>query len=151
MPRDQANRATVKAYVQAMNAGDIEALRPLFTADAEIQGVVGAGAFDFAARVWHDLHHGLNMRLEVLSMVADGDTVVVRLRESGKWTGPCLVFEQPTGRSYELQAIEWFELADGKIARRWGARDGGSQARQLGFPGSASHCPAATEDRSETA
>ncbi len=129
MPRDQANRATVKAYVQAMNAGDIEALRPLFTADAEIQGVVGAGAFDFAARVWHDLHHGLNMRLEVLSMVADGDTVVVRLRESGKWTGPFLDFEQPTGRSYELQAIEWFELADGKIARRWGARDGGSQAR----------------------
>ena len=103
------------------------------------------------ARAWRDLHHGLNMRLDVLSMVADGDTVVVRLRESGKWTGPFLDFKQPTGHSYELLAIEWFELSDGKIARRWGARDGGSQARQLGFPGSASHCPAAKEDRPETA
>ncbi|WDZ78432.1 ester cyclase [Ensifer adhaerens] len=151
MTRDQVNTATVEAYVQAMNAGDIAALRPLFTADAEIQGVVGAGVFDFAARVWHDLHHGLNMKLDVLSLVANGDTVVVRLRESGKWTGPFLDFKQPTGRSYELLAIEWFELTDGKIARRWGARDGGSQARQLGFPGSASHCPATREERSESA
>lgn len=151
MSRDQANRATVEAYVRAMNAGDIEALRPLFATDAEIQGVVGAGAFDFAARVWHDLHHGLNMRLDVLSMVAYEDTVAVRLRETGKWTGPFLDFRQPTGRSYELLAIEWFEFTAGKIARRWGARDGGAQARQLGFPDAASHCPAGKEEALETA
>ena len=27
----------------------------------------------------------------------------------------------PTGRSYELVAMEWFHLQDGKIHRRWGA------------------------------
>lgn len=136
--------------MQAMNVGDIEALRELFTVEAQIQGVMGAGAFDFAARVWRDLHDGLNMKLEVLSMVVDGDTVVVRLRESGQWTGPFLDFKQPTGRSYELQAIEWFELCDGKIAQRWGARDGGSQAVQLGFPSAANHCPASKEDAAKS-
>ena len=30
--------------------------------------------------------------------------------------------------------MEWFEIREGRIARRWGARDGASQARQLGFP-----------------
>jgi len=32
-----------------------------------------------------------------------------------------------------LVAIEWFEVRDGKIRRRWGARDSASQARQLGM------------------
>jgi len=35
---------------------------------------------------------------------------------------------------YELVAMEWFVIHDGKIQRRWGARDSASQARQLGIP-----------------
>jgi predicted ester cyclase len=30
--------------------------------------------------------------------------------------------------------MEWFEIEDGKITRRWGARDSASQQRQLGIP-----------------
>ena len=40
--------------------------------------------------------------------------------------------KEPTGESYELVAMEWFEMRDGRIHRRWGARDAASQARQLG-------------------
>jgi predicted ester cyclase len=29
--------------------------------------------------------------------------------------------------------MEWFEIEQGKIKRRWGARDAASQARQLGL------------------
>ena len=39
----------------------------------------------------------------------------------------------PTGKSYELIAMEWFQLRDGKIYRRRGARDTASQARQMGL------------------
>ena len=35
------------------------------------------------------------------------------------------------GEKYELIAMEWFEISNAKIARRWGARDFASQARQL--------------------
>jgi predicted ester cyclase len=30
--------------------------------------------------------------------------------------------------------MEWFEIENGKIKRRWGARDAASQARQLDIP-----------------
>jgi hypothetical protein len=29
--------------------------------------------------------------------------------------------------------MEWFEIEQGQIKRRWGARDAASQARQLGL------------------
>jgi hypothetical protein len=38
-----------------------------------------------------------------------------------------------TGKSYEMVAMEWFEIKDGLIHRRWGARDSASQSKQLGW------------------
>ncbi len=127
------NRGTVLAYVAALNAGDFDSLPPLFTADAEIHGVAGAGPIDVAMPIWRQLHEGLNMQLEVLDIVEDTDRVVVRYRETGRWTGPFLGFDRPTGLPYDLPAIEWFEMQDGRIRRRWGVRDSGTQARQVGM------------------
>ncbi|MBO6719542.1 MAG: ester cyclase [Rhizobiaceae bacterium] len=127
-------RGIVLAYVEAMNAGDLDRLRSLFADDCEIQGVVGRGAFDAVADIWRQLHSGLNMYLEVQSIVCEGKVAAARYVERGRWTGPFLGFTKPTGNSYELVAIEWFEVEDGRIRRRWGARDSASQARQVGFP-----------------
>ena len=128
------NRETVLAYVDAMNRGDIDRLRPLFWPQAEIVGVTGRGTFDYASSVWRQLHAALNMQLEVRSIVAEGDIVAVRFEETGVWTAPFRDFDAPTGCSYRLDAIEWFEMADGRIRRRWGVRDGGALAAQVGFP-----------------
>lgn len=128
------NKEIVLAYVDAMNRGDMERQRQLFSAEAEIVGVTGRGSFDYASGVWRQLHAALNMRLEVRSIVAEGDVVAVRFEETGVWTQPFRDFDAPTGRSFRLDAIEWFEIAEGKILRRWGVRDGGSLAAQVGFP-----------------
>ncbi|MFD1942922.1 ester cyclase [Paradevosia shaoguanensis] len=128
------NQATVKAYVAAMNAGDFEALRRLFAADARIEGVTGSASVDEAVIVWRALHGSLNMNLKIEAMACENDTIVVRFLESGRWTAPFLGMTEPTGKSFELVAIEWFELTDGLIHRRWGVRDAASQARQVGFP-----------------
>lgn len=128
------NKATVSAYVAAMNAGDEAALRAVFAPGASIVGVTGEGSVDYAMPVWQQLHTGLNMRLEVQSMVAEANIVAVRFIERGSWTGPFLGFTSPTGKTYELSAIEWFELEAGKITRRWGVRDSAHQAKQVGFP-----------------
>jgi predicted ester cyclase len=53
--------------------------------------------------------------------------------ERGTFRAPAFG-KEPTGKSYELVAMEWFVIRDGKIQRRWGARDSASQARQLGIP-----------------
>ncbi|TFL17565.1 ester cyclase [Jannaschia formosa] len=134
------NRSVVASYVTAINAGDWLRLAELFTPDATIQGVTGTAPIAAAlapGSVWHQLHEGLNMRLEVVEMIAEGDRVAVLYIERGRWTGPFLDMGEPTGQSYELVAMEWFELREGRIARRWGARDGGSQARQIAAPPSA--------------
>lgn len=133
-PMTMINKATVSAYVAAMNAGDEAALRAVFAEGAVIVGVTGEGSVDYAMPVWQQLHSGLNMRLEVQSMVAEANVVAVRFIERGSWTGPFLGFTAPTGKAYELVAMEWFELELGKITRRWGVRDSAYQAKQVGFP-----------------
>ena len=127
-----ANKQVVLTYVEAMNAGDFERLASLFTPDAAIHGVVGKGSVDFAMPVWKDLHGALQMHLDVQEMVEEGDSVVVRFKETGTSVAPFRGFPA-TGKSFELTAIEWFTLEDGRIAGRHGVRDGGSQARQLGW------------------
>jgi predicted ester cyclase len=59
--------------------------------------------------------------------------VAVRYVERGTFQGP-FMGKAPTGTSYELVAMEWFIVRDGKIQQRWGARDHASQARQIGMP-----------------
>ena len=76
----------------------------------------------------------MNCKLEVIDLCAEGDVVVARYKETGRWTGSFLHFDQPTGNSFELLAMEWFVVRNGLIAERWGVRDAASQARQLGFP-----------------
>lgn len=134
MTRTEDIKQTVLDYVEAINSGDYQLLHELFAPDARIQGVTGAGGLEFALPIWKQLYAGLNMRLEVQEMIAEGDSVAVRYREHGRWTGPFLDFTEPTGRAYELVALEWFEVKNGKIISRWAARDAASQARQVGFP-----------------
>ena len=83
--------------------------------------------------IWRQLIEGYGIQLIIEEMIAEGDTVAVRYTERGTFRAPAFG-HAPTGRSYELVAMEWFEIRDGRIARRWGARDAASQARQLGIP-----------------
>jgi len=66
-------------------------------------------------------------------MIADGDIVGVRYTERGTSIGS-FRGGPVTGKSFEVVAMEWFIIKDGKIHRRWGARDNASQMRQMGLP-----------------
>jgi len=127
-----ANTDVVRAYVEAMNAGDAQRLRALFAPDAEIWGVLGSAGIEVALPVWRELHEALAMHLTVEAIAAEGNVVAVRYTERGRAQAP-FRGQPATGRSYELLAMEWFELKDGRIQRRWGARDSAAQARQLGW------------------
>jgi steroid delta-isomerase-like uncharacterized protein len=125
-------KKTVLAYVDAFNRGDLPALRLLFTPDALVYGVLGWGGLDVVEPIWRDLHHCLAMELRPESVVADGDTVAVRYAERGTSKVAFRGFPA-TGKSYEVVAMEFFAMKDGKIHRRWGARDSAAIYRQLGF------------------
>ncbi len=131
-PQEQ-NKNIVRQYVDAFNRGDMDALRSLFAEEAEIQGVLGKGLMDKVMPIWRQLVEGYGIQLTIEDMIAEGDMVAVRYTERGTFRQPAFG-KEPTGKSYELVAMEWFVIRDGKIQRRWGARDAASQARQLGIP-----------------
>jgi ketosteroid isomerase-like protein len=128
----ESNKMVVQQYVQAFNRGDMDGLRSLFAPDALIWGVLGFGSVDDAMPIWRELCSGISMRLSVEGIIGEGDTVAVRFRETGTFKGP-FRGKEPTGKSYDIVAMEWFVLRDGKIVRRWGARDSASISRQIGM------------------
>lgn len=131
MSIEEESKAVVRSYVDAFNRGDLAGLKALLDADAEIQGVMGKGTFDRIQHVWRQLIEGYGMQLAIQGLVAEGNVVAARYVETGTFRAPAFG-HPPTGRSYELVAMEWFEIEHGRIKRRWGARDSASQLRQLG-------------------
>jgi steroid delta-isomerase-like uncharacterized protein len=129
---ESPNKRVVRAYVDAFNRGDTETLRALFTDDAVVHGVLGWGELDRAIPVWQTLHDTFAVELHVDAMVEEGDVVAVRYTERGTSVGE-FRGQKPTGGSYEIVAMEWFEMSGGKIRRRWGARDMATQLRQMGL------------------
>jgi steroid delta-isomerase-like uncharacterized protein len=125
-------KAVVRQYVDAFNRGDLTALKELLAGNAEIQGVMGKGLFERVEPIWRQLIEGYGMQLTIQGLIAEENVVAARYIERGTFRAPAFG-HQPTGKSYELVAIEWFEIEEGKIRRRWGARDSASQMRQLGI------------------
>jgi steroid delta-isomerase-like uncharacterized protein len=133
MTQQEQNKQVVWQYAEAFNSGDLDALQNLFSPDAEIQGVFGKGLMEKVMPIWRQLIEGLAMQLTIEEMIADGDKVAVRYTERGTFKGT-FMGHAPTGKSYELVAMEWFLIRDGKIQKRWGARDHAAQAQQIGLP-----------------
>ena len=72
-------------------------------------------------------------QLTVEEIIAEGDCVTVRYTERGVFRG-AFRGHAPTGRPFEVVAMEWFTVHGGMIQQRWGARDFAAIARQIGMP-----------------
>ena len=129
---DSENKRVVLRYVEAFNRGDMETLRGLYTEDGVVYGVLGWGTVEQVIPIWQLLHDAFAASLHVEAMVEEGDVVAVRYTERGTSVGE-FRGKGPTGKSYEIVAMEWFEMAGGRIRRRWGARDMAAQHRQMGL------------------
>jgi steroid delta-isomerase-like uncharacterized protein len=130
---EEDNKRVVLEYVEAFNRGDMEALRRLFTDDALVYGVLGWGGLDAVVPIWEEIHAAFALNMTVEALAAEGDTVAVRYVERGTSVGS-FRGGPVTGRSFEVVAMEWFIFKDGRIHRRWGARDNAAQFRQMGLP-----------------
>jgi len=130
---EEDNKRVVLEYVEAFNRGDMEALRRLFTDDALVYGVLGWGGLDAAVPIWEEIHAAFAINMKVEALAAEDDTVAARYVERGTSVGS-FRGGPVTGRSFEVVAMEWFVFKDGRIHRRWGARDNAAQFRQMGLP-----------------
>jgi steroid delta-isomerase-like uncharacterized protein len=128
----ETNKQTIHDYAAAFSAGDLERVRALHTNDAVVRGVLGWGSVDDVMPIWADLVKCLAIKLEVEGIIAEGNLIAARFKETGEARAPFRGLPA-TGKSYELVAMEWYEMKGGLIHRRWGARDAAGQARQLGW------------------
>jgi steroid delta-isomerase-like uncharacterized protein len=64
-------------------------------------------------------------------VVTDGDTAAVRMTQRGTHEGEFMGFE-PTGRTFETEAMAFVHVADGQITERWVQPDMLGLMQQLG-------------------
>jgi steroid delta-isomerase-like uncharacterized protein len=121
----------IQIYADAFSRGDVDAVCACFSPKAVIHDLLD-GTLTSARVAWAELISSFHIQLRIDALCIEGSVVVARYREQGKFVAPFRGFS-PTGRSYEVTAIHWFEIEDGKIVRRWGARNTASIGRQIGI------------------
>lgn len=79
-----------------------------------------------------------DLHFTIEAIIAEGDTVAVRLIGAGTNLGP-IGPVPPTGKRFSSRSSHWFRVADGKLAEHWATRDDLTTMLQLGViqpPGS---------------
>ena len=119
-----AGKRLVRRLVdEVVNAGDLRVLEEIYTEPMAR-----------AARCWIEPFRSSfpDFEMEIVQLLAEGDTVAARFRCSGthlgEWRG-----HPASGRRFErVDEVYFFEVRDGRLARAWGLEDTLARSRQLG-------------------
>ena len=134
------NADVARHFFDRSNANDISGMLLDLAEDAKNFGrSVGRDGF---RHVLEDIFTTfLDWHVEIVDMVTEGDSVVMRCKVSGTHrgvgkipvNGGMLVGVAPTGKHFETDHIHWFKFRDGKILDHYATRDDISMVRQLGL------------------
>lgn len=124
MTTTEDNKALIRRVIdEVMNGDRTDGLEELFTPE---MAKAAAGWTRPFRRSFPD------MAMEVVRLVAEGDTVVGHFRCSATHRGAWLGHEA-TGRRFEnVDEVYFFTVENGRIAGAWGIEDNESRKRQLG-------------------
>jgi predicted ester cyclase len=106
---------------EVMNEGRLDVIDELYSPElaAQARGWIGPFRESFP-----------DVRMEVVQLVAEGETVAARFVCSGThsavWRG-----HEPTGRRFRVDEVYFFEFTAGRISRAWGIEDTFKRLRQL--------------------
>src|SRR3989442_14704852 len=73
-----------------------------------------------------------DLRMEIEALIAEGDTVAIRVRSEGRNLGKFGGVVPPTGKKFSAGQTHWFRVESGKLAEHWATRDDLSAMLQLG-------------------
>lgn len=121
---DQHKAIVRRLIEEVLNAGRLEVIDELYT--PRLAPAARRWIAPFRAS-FPDVH------MEVVALIAEGDTVVGRFRcagtHLGEWRG-----HAPTGRRFTaIDEVSFFRFADGQIAQAWGIEDTLKRLEQLGL------------------
>ena len=126
------SKEVVREYVARFNRGDADGLRELFHEDAQVHDAAGWLGLDQVMPLWEQTIDGLGVDLDIERIIAEEEAIALLYTERG-WSRSPFQGRPATGRAYEIPAIDWFVIDEGRIRRQWRVRDRASQARQLGW------------------
>ena len=126
------SKAIVREYVARFNRGDTDGLRELFHEHAHVHEETGWRHVDEVMPSWEQAVDGLGVDLDIEHIIEEGDSIALLYTERG-WSRGSYLGRPATGQSYELPAVDWFVIEEGRIVRQWRVRDRASLARQLGW------------------
>ena len=130
----EGNKAVIRRLIEEVyNEGNLDVVDELMAPDI----------FDHAAVPEHQ--HGIDgfkhvmewvrefssdVRYDIDDIIAEGEKVAVRMTQSGTHTGAVRGIS-PTGKSFSVDYVHWFRLANGKVAEMWAVRDDLTRLQQL--------------------
>ena len=129
------NKALVRRFYAAIDAGDVDAMDDLVAEDyldhnPPFPGLpAGREGLKQAFRIFWTATPGTH---QIDDQVAEGDKVVTRLTATGRHVGELPGPLPPTGAELRETAVAIHRIHDGKIAEHWSARDDLGLMQQLG-------------------
>jgi predicted ester cyclase len=142
----EENKELVRRYYEdAYGQGHIEVLNEVLADDyvLHIPGLGGlipavevptSGQTDEAERIRELRMEFSDLRVTIPSMVAEGETVAIRMAFSGTQAAPLAAWDSPnTGRPMNREVWAFHRIACGTIAEGWILPDNLSMLRQLGI------------------
>lgn len=113
--------------------GDLDAIDEIFAEDVVTHTPMGEFRGPEAIREMYESDSkGFSDSTETIhTVIAEGDTVAMRLTENGTHDGAFMGIE-PTGTEFEIQTMAFFRLEDGEVAEWWMQPDTLGFMQQLG-------------------
>lgn len=109
-------KAATKKIVEIFNTGDLSEVEALFSAEyvdhQRPAWLDAVGGEEFRQIVLGARKSLPNLQVTVEALIAEGDTVVVRLH----WHST-----HPAGKIIDRETIDMLRFADGKVVEHWGA------------------------------
>lgn len=131
----EANKGLVRAYFTAFRDRDAgwweRLIAPDFVRhdpglDFEVLGPAGV------AKLGEVLHGGFSdIEMHVAEVIAEGDRVLARLRFTGRHTG-AFQGTPATGSTVDIAVMDYFRVANGRLAEHWALMDNLSRLKQIG-------------------
>ncbi len=94
--------------------------------DFEVRGPTGV------AKLGKVLHGGLSdIKMPIDEVITEGDRVLARLRFQGRHTGEFQGIPA-TGKAVDIVVMDYFRIADGRLAEHWALMDNLTMLKQIG-------------------
>ena len=131
----EQNKALMRRfYDEVVNQGKVELVDELVSSDfRENEAIPGlAGGREGVKQLFTMFRNAFpDLRIDAQDVIAEGDKVVARVIMSGTHRGEYMGMA-PTGKTFNISAIDIVRFANGKVAEHWGTTDTAAMMEQLG-------------------